>query len=303
MSERLRPMAPGEVLDQTFRLYRRHFLTFLCTATPACVLWYLFETFALSAMKLDSSETAFIVRIGLEIAAMTWAACLPLTWIAGGRWLSRPNRPMASIASAFGRLLRRTVSAATAIAVFLLGGLCGFLLMSLMSAIESRFPSFPFNSPLRALNDIFSLLAGTAGFGLLVWSLISPMLVLPASMLEDLGPIATVRRGFHLLRGAQRTLVFLLAAGAAIHIVAWGLVNLPLEIVYAILSSREGGVTVYLRLQSAVQNLAFAFSLPIPSIGLALTYYNQRVIREGYDIQALLAELPPAAGTNVSGLK
>ena len=297
MPARLRPMTPGEILDQTFRLYRREPGAFLAVSVLPCVVWVL-----LPALPLRNSAAAAAIETGLAVTFLSWTTCIPVAWAAAQPWLGGEGARVPGLLRVWGRMLRRTGVVAMAVASLLLATLIGFALMDLAMDLLNALPQSASGPGLQSLLSLVTFALEAMGVALFFFALITPLLVLPASILDDLRAWQTLRRGLRLLAGARRTLLFLLLSATCVEIALWGLVSLSLAAVAALLPNRGSSLSLYWTLRSYAEKLTLACSLPIPGIGMALTYCNQKVIRDGYDLERMVRGLPepldPSAANN-----
>jgi hypothetical protein len=263
---RLRPLEIGDVLDETFRLYRRNFLLIagvsVAFAIPFATLagygfGSLFSTFldqAASGNPTDFSSLTtglwglgigYLVNLGLQplqLGAITYA----VTESALGH------------AVTLGGMLR----AALRRYVHVLGFALLLLLMQLLFCL----------------------------FPLWTWILVSWVAVLPAIFIENLGLGAAMRRSWGLVHGMWwRTFLIVLLVGVLYYVVTLalgaffyagqGLLSIVVS-QYIALSIYEGAIVI-------VQGL----TIPILLIALVLLYFDLRVRKEGIDLFQLASRL------------
>ena len=125
---------------------------------------------------------------------------------------------------------------------------------------------------------------------LLVYSVFAP----PAVMMEGLNPIGAVRRSYMLVRGSWWK-VFGVSLVIALVIVGLGiLLSIPFALASALAGIGEPSAMAraVLTLNSIVVGVAV---LPVLFTGLTLLYYDLRVRKEHFDLEALTQEMGVAA--------
>lgn len=279
----LRPLNTGELLDRTITLYRRHFVLFVgIMAVPNVFLVAIVAAFALMAFAIgtgagagagsDGAEAAAVLGIGLAVMMLLVLAGL-------GYWLAYV---LAQGATTY------------AVSEIYLGRRVGIL--QSYNVVKSKL--------LRLIG--LTLLLGVsmvAGFLLCIvpffWVLLRTALSIPAAVIEDRPVTDAIERSIALTKGSwvRVLLVFLLAT--ALNWAATAVLRYPFEIAAA-MAGGGSGVAMVLQLVGLVGNvIAGTLTAPIAAIALALIYYDERVRKEGFDLQYMMAALdagaPPAA--------
>ena len=282
---RLRPLAIGDVLDETFRVYRRHFLSFTVAM-------------ALVVVPITVLSTALFLAFGLQ----------PGVGGGFGLDLNRPGGPAVEQIAAF----------VVVILIMVVVGGVGYLLSTIATvqlasnAILGRDVDVraAYREAMRRSGAVVvsGILSGLA-VGLLVVTCIGiPFAVylglgwsvaIPAIVAERLGGVAGLRRSWHLVDGHRwRLLIVFLLMG----LIAWLLTNIPGGLasfvtlpVLALAADNPAlvaAVNVFNSLVGAVgQSLFGGLSL----ITATLVYYDLRVRQEAFDLQQRVATLeePP----------
>jgi hypothetical protein len=256
---RLRPLEIGDLLDETFRIYRRHFLLFagisLILAIPSAGLagysvFSLFSSFLQSANSnaapdfngLVSSMAVLLIGYVVSLllspftsAAVIYAACE-----------SAQGRPV-SIWGALRGVVRRYFA--------ILGYLILIGLMILM----------------------FCLLP------LWIWIWVGWVTVLPVMFVENTGLIAAMGRSWRLVEGRWwRTFLILFLV-----VLIWYVVQIALGGFLSLASGLLGIVVsqyVALAISQAVAVLVSALAIPVFQIAIVLIYFDLRVRREALDL-------------------
>ncbi|HUB29962.1 MAG TPA: hypothetical protein VL967_09700 [Terracidiphilus sp.] len=320
MEINLRPQTLGEILDRTAQLYRENFLLFAGIASV-----YAGILLVLSLLQIGMQEVLRIRHMNSEVVWATLISMLvmwPVILIVGGFAVAANNRAVSWVH--LGE--RATIRAAYASIVPKLGRYLWLMVITtfmvwipfaLIYAAYAVFvilyakPKGLFNQPPTIHNPeavlIFALV--TAGFGVLVLGAIiyailmglRYSLAVPASVIEDLPARKAIRRSIHLSKGS-RGRIFLLALLVVAIQVGLGLVT---QLFFIVATFRHhGDLPAGIRVvQQLVAFFTNAFVGPIYATGFTLFYYDQRVRKEGYDIEWMMRAAgmeQPAISTGTS---
>jgi hypothetical protein len=270
---RLRPLEIGDLLDETFRMYRRHFLLFagisvIVSIPLAALAGYSFFTLfanlvqqvgpdqAPTLTSLTPSITAFAVFIVVNFAlypflygAITFAACESA--------LGRPVTVWGALRGA----LRRYVQ------------IFAFLFLIFVTVL------------------MFCLLP------LWVWIWVGWVAVMPVMFIENTGLIAAMGRSWRLVEGRWwRTFLILFLVFILIEVVSSALqafLYLGQILLSIVLSSY-----LSLAISEAATVIISSLVNPILQIAIVLIYFDLRVRKEGLDLFQLAQRVgtaPPAA--------
>jgi hypothetical protein len=263
---RLRPLEIGDVLDETFRLYRRKFLLIagvsVAFAIPFAALagfgfGSLFSTLldqAASGNPADFSQVSngvwgllvgYLVNLGLQ--PLQWGA---ITYTVCESALGHPVTLRGVLRGAFRRYLH----------------VLGFAVLILCMQI------------------LFCL------FPLWIWILVSWVAVLPAMFVENLGLGTAMGRSWGLVRGMWwRTFFIFLLVGLLYYVVtlALGAFFYAGQGFLSIVVSQYIALSIYEGAIILVQGL----TIPILLIALVLLYFDLRVRKEGIDLFQLASRL------------
>jgi membrane-anchored glycerophosphoryl diester phosphodiesterase (GDPDase) len=318
---RLRPRSIGEVIDHSFRLYRRHFLTFLAITAiifvpvqlgiQALTLWVQGSSQAMTDTSdpFTSSDvqsgTANEIFIGLMIAIV---ALLVLAVVGGLLLYLSHGALTAAVADSH---LDKPVSFGGAYRSMFkhVGPLLGIMALQVLLGIGVFIPVFLLIFVALFITGVSSGGEGAgAAFGLVCLAFLAMIptfifyiyvsvrwsLVVPAIIVEDLGPVQAIRRSWGLIQNYWwRTagIGFLLyvieavvSAGPAYVVMALALV-LFRTMDPIVLGAVTGGITV----------LTTLFFTPLELTAWTLYYFDQRVRKEGFDIETALAQRYPQA--------
>ncbi len=265
---RLRPLEIGDLLDETFRIYRRHFWLFagisallaIPSAASQGINYYalfgsVFQTTAADPAAVLGANLATLVVALINLAllpfgfgAVTYAACESA--------LGRPVSP----GRVFGAVLRRYFP------------LLGYWLLIFIMLV------------------VFCLLP------LWIWIWVCWVAVVPAMFVENIGLGAAMGRSWHLVGGRWwRTFLILFLLVVVYIVVGWtlsGFVVAALALSALVLSS-----FVVFAIVGAVSIIVNALVNPILQIAVVLIYFDLRVRREGLDLFQMAQQLNAPAAT------
>ena len=270
---RLRPMTLGDIIDETIRLYRRHFVTFFTAMGVYAVVQAIF-TIAVNLMSVDfnGGRTPSMAQI---LTLVSIAIPSGILVAIGGLWSSAAVTKLASDA-----ILGRPLD---------VGAACRFALERTLSLIWAGF-----------LIGLVVVLLGITIIGIpfaiylgLGWSL-----VYQAVLIERLGGRAAMRRSSGLVSG-YRWRVF--AIGLLLTILVSILVSIPTTLVgvatgvSAAVSKSSGVMGIAQVVNSLVSAAAQALFGSLNWITTTVLYYELRVRKEAFDLEQRATDGEPAA--------
>lgn len=298
----LRPLSTGEVLDRTFQVYRSRFALFAGLAMlPTAVN---VGTNAIRLLYAAHQDTHLTGHVGAafdraQIIAGTLALVSALvsmvlygitqaatTSAVSAVYLGEETSIKASYAFAFKHWFRYTVIvlrqiwAAMWLPFFLL--VAGFAVSGFSRNSRS-------GGWIAVVLFVVAFLAGIYG----VWAYIRVSLAVPAAVVESLRTGAALRRSAQLLTSRKVRIFLLLLMLLAFYLVV-GMVESPLLIV----TMRSRGTQNFMAqgINLAVGFVAGTLIGPVGAIGVCLFYFDERVRREGFDIEWMMKKLSPADG-------
>jgi len=321
METDLRPLTLGEILDRTALLYRSHFWLFAGIASVhsgAILLLSLFEIGVQESLRAEHL-TRYLLLLG-GIGAMLQ---LLVSFVVGGIAVAANNRAVAwlhlgeraTIRGAYASILPRTgryVWLMTIIAFMMwtplalaYGGYLSALFFWIRPASRSGMQHVA-NSVSKAGDQGALLMLGLAtmafmavfvvALGYAIFMGLRCSLAIAACVVENLKARQAIRRSIELSKGARRRIFVL---GLLVAVIQIGLVLIT-QLFFLVMSFRHHGeLAVGARIaQQLVAFVTNTFLGPIYATGLTLFYYDQRVRKEGYDIEWMMqaAGLVPAAG-------
>ena len=255
---RLRPLEIGDLLDETFRLYRRHFLLFAgisailaipSAASSGLNYFALFGSVFQPATTSEPDTTAFLAgQLAQFVAAGINLLLLPFTYGAV---------TYAACESALGRRV-------TAGGVF-------------MAIVRRYFPLLGFFLLIWVMVVAFCLIP------LWAWIWINWIAVVPMMFVENIGLGAAMGRSWRLVTGRWwRTFLIVFLVAILMYVVQAALVAffaVPLAVLSLLLSNY-----LLLSLSATVTVIASALVNPVLQIALVLIYFDLRVRREALDL-------------------
>lgn len=264
----LRPLSLGELLDQTFQLYRKKFLLFVGIAAVPRLVVLLIQVGYQAAIYSAPGSAFGPAAIGLTIVAGLISLVLLLIATAVSQaattigvsevYLGRDI----TVGGAYQRI-RGSMGRVTLI-VFGLGLLTGIG---------------------------FVLLIVPGIYLMLTWAL-----AIPAAMIEDLGFAECRDRSKALVEGARgRMFLIFVLVFALTYAVAFGIL-LPMMALAMVATG--GKVTLFVTAVNQIgEFISGSLVAPFGMIAFTLAYYDQRVRKEGFDIQLMMAAQAQASAS------
>lgn len=337
MSETFRPATLGEILDRTAQLYRRNFMLFVgVAALPigvivgvsalAAAIWKAF----FSSITVSNFEMtgALVVLIG----AMVLVA-LPVYVAAAVFSYAGLTGAAASVHRGEGFTIRSALEAVKPrfwrylCFLILQGIVIGLIPMATaVVVITALLYLAPGAGTAGALALGFvAFLVGAAAFVIIVWLALGFSLGFPVCVIENKPAWASLQRAWKLSQGTRGRILVMYLLVIALSFAVSMLSAIPTMIVIFIAAARGGGaahsstVVVAAEIVRVVMDFVLqALIAPVSAIALVLFYYDQRVRKEGFDIEWMMqqagltqpvsatppiesAGTPPIEGAGISG--
>jgi hypothetical protein len=269
---RLRPLEIGDVLDETFRLYRRNFVLIagvsVAFAIPFAALagYGLGSLFSNAINQAASGNQADLSQltgamVGFGLGYLVNLAILPLQ---------------------YGAVVYAICQSALGNRVTLRG--------MLRAAVRRYFHVFSFLFLVLLMGVFFCL------FPLWIWILVGWVAVLPVIFVEDVGVGAAMSRSWALVKGMWwRTFLILLLMFLieyAVSLALGGFLYLGQTLLSIVLSSY-----VVFSIYEAAAIMTSAVTFPIVLIAIVLLYFDLRVRKEAIDLFQMASRLQPAPPT------
>jgi hypothetical protein len=305
METNLRPLSLGEILDRTAQLYRTNFVLFAgISAVYAGVLLVL----NLVQLGLTALLTSLHMTQQLPWFLIGWALLiLPLIFICTGAAMAANNRAVAwvnmgqpaTIRSAYMSILPRLgrylwlMTIAAFICYLPLALILLIYLVFMVAYAGSKgllthavAGGDPQAAIVIAVATVVFFVLSLPALIYAVWMALRYSLAIPASVVEDLKARKALRRSVELTQGS-RGRIFVL--GLLIAVIQTGLV-LVTQLFFIIAAVKQRGV-LPMWAQVAQQIVGFltnSFIGPMYATGLTLFYYDQRIRKEGFDIEWMM---------------
>jgi hypothetical protein len=285
----LRPLSAGEVLDRVFSLYRSHFWFFAGLSAASAgvnagigILRLVYMHFANYSVRTPShllivggssvvQGILYLIAYSITLAATTFAV--------NAFYLGQPTTLGVALTVArhiwlrcLGVSIWQAWSAMWAFSILLV-----LIPLSLIPGIKGAGAGI-----VIGLLLFVGFVAGVI-YGVIAY--LRNSLALPAAVVENLGVRAAMRRSKNLATGRIGRIFLLLLLVYVLWIVAT-FVQLP----FVFLATRSGSAQQFL-MQGIILGINFIVTTivgPIAAIGLCLFYFDERVRREGFDIEMLL---------------
>jgi glycerophosphoryl diester phosphodiesterase family protein len=310
----LRPMSIGDLLDAAFRLYRRHFLTFIgivaLLQVPMAILQVLAQIPYTQALQRFTARpvvprpgATFLDFFPLREMLPYYGLLIILTVV---QYLVVYNLMTGALANAISRsYLGQPVSILSA---YSLGG------KRIMSLIAASLAPFLIGLALvlvgagcviaalstigvrsgESSNVALTIIAALGMFGLVLLLIAAALLVYvrlllatQAIVLEGRGPLEGLTRSWRLVgQSFWRTLGIVLLVFAFAYIIAL-IVQLPVLAVFALSGAMFSNIMLYQIVNLLVAYLVLILILPLQFAIFTLLYYDLRVRKEGYDMEVL----------------
>lgn len=308
MRETPHPSTLGEILDRTANLYRAHFLKFVgIAAPPAAVLLGCMSAVVLLVRMNPGAQRdpAASMAVGL---GMVGAALIAMPIYLGASAISSAALSHAASAASMDEeiSIRGAYRAVWKkgwryVGLYLLQGLAIMagpvvvwtIAVILLAAIPAITRQAGAGASVAAA--VIMLLLGVALAVFVIWMVLALCMAFPASVVEDLGPGTALKRAANLSRGTRwRMLVLYLLGAAASYIVTIVLIT-PMFLLALIPGMGSPAKTQLLGTILVVVMYGISFAVqaltkPIYGIAVMLFYYDQRVRKEGFDIELLMRE-------------
>lgn len=292
----LRPLSTSELLDRTFHLYRNHFWVFTgISAIPQ--LFILPLTLGGAAMSMRQNDTwSVLMTVGgyLLFYVALFVSQAPTVVAVSNLQMQRSIGIGSSYSGARKSFLRVVWIVFLLCVTFgMIFGGGGTLIALAIAAIAEVSP--PTVSIIAGL-----FLTILPGYYALRWILLGSSLVIPATVLEGGGFLASMRRSFSLSRGARWRIFVIYFLMAIFGFIVSFIIEFLLMFGIAFIHIRNPHT--FEALAQAIWGVCIFMSASLVG-GLAMTaltlvYYDQRVRKEAYDLQLMMAtlEIKPESG-------
>ena len=305
METTLRPLTLGEILDRTAELYRSNFLLL---AGISSVYAGILLVLSLVQIGAQQGARALHMNTGLIVVSVIGLVVLGLIiFVVGGLSIAANTRAVgwlhlgepASIRAAYRAILPRTGRYLWLMTVtyFRAWFPCVLIYAAYAALLLSMSGRRDCLRRMRRHSDpqmMIVFLASTVAFlflllGFLVYGILMSLryaLAVPACTVENLKALQAIRRSIQLSKGS-RGRIFML--GLLALIIQLGLTGLTQGFFIMVGIKNKGVIPVWMSVvQQLLAFLTNTFVQPIYATGFTLFYYDQRVRKEGYDIEHMM---------------
>jgi hypothetical protein len=311
MAEALRPMSTSELLDRTFTLYRRNFRLFAGIASVGPAAYLLFQLLLVGAAGMPAGRTATrtalagaSVGIGFALGMIVMLAGMALSQAATVKavaavHLGRDTTIAGAYRSLTGRILR-ILGIFLAVALLIFGGAVVLIALASVIAVVA------IGGGLRAGTG-FGIVGGVLGLVVMVAAALGAItvfvrysLAVQACVVEDLKIRPSLRRSAFLSKGSRSRILTVYTVFAILSsIVGVGLVMLA-----SVFATITGPGIWALIVTYFASFIGGVLTGPLATIGMSLVYYDERVRKEAFDLQLMMAGLDaPAPAAASAGLQ
>jgi hypothetical protein len=299
----LRPRTVGEIIDGAFRLYRRNFRTFLLIVAvvylPVMLLSYAVDIFllgryaqrdlsgSLSASLAASNITTQIDSLKTYLETfLAYFAQWALTVAVANAILGTPI----SFGDAYGEVRRRFWTVVGLI------GLQSLIAIGFLSPVILLFLAVLFGGA-GGSSSLLTIVLGCLSIFTIIYAIIQVRLevIVPAAVNEELSPRQALSRSWELTRNYfWRTVALAIVIGILRAIVALG----PAALIVGIVGiGFKLDAYTNLALTQGIGILTAVIFMPVEIGAIALYYYDQRVRKEGFDLDTAITQRYEGADT------
>lgn len=269
MAPQLRPLSIGELLDQTFRMYRDHFVLFVGIAAVPQLLVLLTSvlTYAIPGLHTNLGETPS----GGAVFG-TFFIAFPLIMTASlGAWCVAQGATVSAVSEVY---MDRTTTVE----------------QSLRVALRRFFPLLG----LFFLIGIGMVLGMFAFFvGALVVALFCSLSV-NALVIEERSPTDAIKRSIDLVKSDVGKVLLMLIVFGVIEYAVYTMLGIPTFVLSIMFTARHSAPAWFLPASQVAGFVTSSLVKPLMGIGLSLLYYDIRIRREAFDLQVMMSSLGPA---------
>jgi Membrane domain of glycerophosphoryl diester phosphodiesterase len=289
MSAPLRPMTTGEILDRTFNLYRRNFLLFagIAVVPPALMLVvHLIQTSMVATAGHPRTAGAGLAGgFGMIVGWIAYLIGIAVAQAATVFAVSAVHLERSTtIAESYGRVKGRY---GRVVWVLVQSWLRAFWPMILIIAAGFAIAAALGKGTAAAVTGL------VMGLGIVVGGVVGLVLFLkyalavPACVLEDITASEAIKRSVILSRGSRRQIFVIYFLMGVINYIVMFVFLIPATYLAALVA--KGSPAVATLSAGLATFLAGALAGPIATIALSLVYFDQRVRKEAFDIQLMMA--------------
>jgi len=313
MKQPLRPMNLGEILDRTLQIHRSRFLAFAAIAAITVIAIELFRSVDRYLLHVSSlyrpsnkGETLvwnFIVGLGFYHLSCLIAGLVEpsIVKLASGSFLDEDCTIASSFRFAVNRWRSYLWIAILKVAVILVLPEIVFMILAISLAIAAQATGL-FSSGTKWALPLLSVSVVLVAGALFLWLGTCLSLALPTAALESRAGLKSLHRSWDITKGTRARIGFIWSTlFVSLWVLAWASEFLLGQLMFftgRVLHLADAMRHLY---QPAVFVLVTAIYIilgPIYPIAITLFYYDQRIRREGYDVERMME----SAGLNPTSI-
>jgi len=312
MPEALRPMSTGELLDRAFALYKRNFLLFVAIATPAPAIYLVFQLISSAGTEIrpvggltprtafNSSAIAEVLVVAF-IGVLVYMLGLAITHAATIRAVSAVHlgrtttagEAYAGLKGRYGRILGVFVS----VAIRVFGGSMLLYLAAVLVAVAAVAAASALGTLATVIGVIVGLAAVVGGVVLAISLFVRYSLAVQACIVEDIPVKQSLQRSIFLAKGDRNRILTVYTLFVVLNLV----VALTLGFAIGALSAPFHSLQLTRAMGALAGFLAGILTSPLATVAMSLVYDDERVRKEAFDLQLMMAAMDgPQAGAAVS---
>jgi hypothetical protein len=301
MRAELRPSSLGEILDRTAQMYRSNFLLYFGIAAVSHAAVLVLKLLAdLLIYSRTHTNTVQYNRITLSAEVSTGlfsilpiAIAMAAVMHAVARNYLGDTCTIREAYTSVGRRWYRYILILLAMDTYVM--LPFGAVAILMVATSALLPA----GMARALIIGLAVFGVFAGIFIAAWLLLRWALSIPAAVMEDLKVHRALKRSRVLTKGSIGRIFVMLLLVLAVMMVIQYAIQIPM---FILLWKSKGVLTLTAQIVASFGTfLSGSFVLPIYSIALTLFYYDQRIRKEGYDVEWLIEQAAMSPESHPSG--
>jgi hypothetical protein len=305
MRDGLRPATLGEILDRTASLYRAHFMALLGIAAPPAVVLLGSMGGMVLLLTASGARPERALTAGLGVVAISLMGMLlyvgagalssaALSHAASAVFLEEPITIRGSYGAAW-KHGRRYVGLyfLQGLAIMAAPVIVWTVAVTVLAVMAGMARQAGAGASIVASGFVLLLGAGLVVYAM--WMLLVLCMAFPAAVVEGVGPWTALKRAGRLSRGTRGRILVLYLLGVAIGWIVSIVFMSPIFLLALIPSLNRPEKsqllgTIFIILFYGISFAVQALTKPIYGIAVVLFYYDQRVRKEGFDIEWMMRQ-------------
>jgi hypothetical protein len=303
MSEPLRPLSIGELLDRTLSLYRRNFWLFVGVSSLGPVVGLIFSLVFAGSLRMNRSvvqspgaAAGLLVTVGIGVVVMGFGYALAhaaAVKTVAAVYLDRSIRVLEAyraVKKRFWRIIGVTLAVVIRVYGSMILAMLGVMLVVMVIAVGAMVVLRPVNPGVAGGIGVAVVIA-TLVAGVWVGAILFARyaLSIQACVVEDLSRKQSLKRSVFLAKGSRSRILTVYA----VFVVLGLAVGFGLQGLFRIVP-KSLGPTFSLILNQLAALVAGMITAPLATIAMSLVYYDERVRKEAFDLQLMMEALDSA---------